>query len=110
MPGSSKGTGLLSSEFHGRENISRGNIALTLRIVASHGIALRYVASQGNASYSDVDYHHQTVGTLRFMYVLLGPSGFGAVEWRLQDKIVRIKYSLIMKFRRLVASDVYPQN
>lgn len=75
-------SGLLSSESHGRENILRGNASLTLRIVGRHGIALRYVASQRNASYSDVDYHSQTVGTLSLMYVLLGSSGFGAVEWR----------------------------
>ncbi|MEO6201705.1 MAG: DUF3943 domain-containing protein [Nitrospirales bacterium] len=75
-------SGLLSSESHGRENILRGNVSLTLRIIGRHGIALRYVASQRNASYSDVDYHNQTVGTLSLMYVLLGSSGFGAVEWR----------------------------
>ncbi|MFZ1745585.1 MAG: DUF3943 domain-containing protein [Nitrospirales bacterium] len=75
-------SGLLSSESHGRENILRGNASLTLRIIGRHGIALRYVASQRNASYSDVDYHNQTVGTLSLMYVLLGSSGFGAVEWR----------------------------
>lgn len=52
-----------------------------LRSRIGHGIALRYVVSRRNASYSDVDYHNQTVGTVSLMYVLLGSSGFGAVEW-----------------------------
>ena len=72
---------LLSSE-RGQENILRGDASFTLRIFDQHGVALRYVVSHRDASYPGVDYRDQTVGTLSLMYVLLGPSGFGAVEWR----------------------------
>ena len=66
----------------GEENMLRGDAALTLRVFDRHGIALRYVLSHRDASYPNIDYRNQTVGTLSLMYVLLGPSGFGAVEWR----------------------------
>jgi hypothetical protein len=72
----------LSSEPHGKENILRGEGSLTLRLFGRHGMALRYVASQRNASYPDVDFRNQSVGTVSLMYVVLGNSGFGAVEWR----------------------------
>jgi Domain of unknown function (DUF3943) len=75
-------TGLLSTEPHGRENIMRADGSFTLRIFDRHGMAIRYVASHRDASYPNVDYRNQTVGTVSLMYVLLGKSGFGAVEWR----------------------------
>ena len=75
-------TGMLSSEPHGMENIMRGDASFTLRIFGRHGIALRYVASHRDASYPNVEYRNQTVGTVSLMYVLLGNTGFGAVEWR----------------------------
>jgi hypothetical protein len=75
-------TGILSEEPHGRENIMRADTSFTLRLFDRHGIALRYVVSQRDASYPHIDYRNQTVGTVSLMYVLLGKSGFGAVEWR----------------------------
>ena len=75
-------TGLLSSEPHGRENIMRADGSFTLRIFDRHGIAIRYVLSHRDASYPLVDYRDQTVSSVSLMYVLLGKSGFGAVEWR----------------------------
>ena len=74
-------TDQLSSE-RGQENILRGDASFTLRVFDQHGVALRYVVSHRDASYPGIDYRNQTVGTLSLMYVLLGPSGFGAVEWR----------------------------
>jgi hypothetical protein len=74
-------TDVLSSE-RGEENILRGDASFTLRVFDQHGVALRYVVSHRDASYPGIDYRNQTVGTLSLMYVLLGPSGFGAVEWR----------------------------
>jgi len=73
-------TGTLSPEPQGRENIIRGDGSFTLRIWDRHGIALRYEVSQRNASYPNVPYSNQTVDTVSLMYVLLGESGFGAVE------------------------------
>ena len=75
-------TGILSEEPQGRENIMRADTSFTLRIFDRHGIAVRYVVSQRDASYPNIDYRNQTVGTVSLMYVLLGKSGFGAVDWR----------------------------
>jgi hypothetical protein len=75
-------TGLLSPEPQGRENMMVGDASFTVRVFDRHGIALRYAASQRNASYPNVDSRNQTVSTFSLMYVLLGNSGFGAVEWR----------------------------
>lgn len=75
-------TGLLSAEPQGRENILRADGSFTLRIFDRHGIAIQYVVSHREASYPQVDYRDQTVSSLSLMYVLLGESGFGAVEWR----------------------------
>ncbi len=75
-------TGLLSPEPHAYENIIRGEASGTLRLFGRHGIALRYVLSHRDASYPQIAYKDQTVGTLYLMYVLLGEPGFGAVEWR----------------------------
>lgn len=75
-------TGLLSTEPHGRENILRADGSFTLRIFDRHGIAIRYVVSHRDARYPNVEYKDQTVSSVSLMYVLLGNSGFGAVEWR----------------------------
>lgn len=73
---------VLSPEGNGQENILRGDAAFTLRLFDRHGIALRYAVAQRNASYPNVEYRDQTVSTVSVMYVLLGASGFGAVDWR----------------------------
>jgi hypothetical protein len=75
-------SGVLSPEPHGMENIVRGDASFTVRVWDRHGIAVRYVVSHRDASYPNVEYRDQTVGTLSLMYVFLGPTGFGAVEWR----------------------------
>jgi hypothetical protein len=66
----------------GQENILCGDASFTLRVFDQHGVALRYAASHRDASYQNVAYSNQTVSTVSLMYVLLGPSGFGAVDWR----------------------------
>ena len=75
-------TGLLSPEPHGSENILRGDASLTVRVFDRHGIALRYMVSHRDASYPNVEFRNQTIGMASLMYVLLGNSGFGAVDWR----------------------------
>lgn len=72
----------LSPERQGQENILRAESAFTLRVFDRHGVALRYTLSQRDAHYPSVEYRNQTVGATSLMYVLLGNSGFGAVEWR----------------------------
>lgn len=71
----------LSSE-RGEENILRAEGSFTLRVFGQHGVALRYLVSQRDAHYPSVEFRNQTVETISLMYVLLGNSGFGAVEWR----------------------------
>jgi hypothetical protein len=73
---------VLSPEGHGYENIVRGEAAFTLRLFDRHGVALRYLVSHREAAYPSIEYKDQTVSTVSLMYVLLGNSGFGAVEWR----------------------------
>jgi len=75
-------SGLLSPEPHGWENILRAETSFTVRIFSRHGVALRYVLSHRDARYPGIDYKDQTVGTLSLMYVFLGGTGFGAVDWR----------------------------
>ena len=75
-------SGLLSAEPHGQENILRGETSLTLRILGPHGVAVRYAISHRDARYPNVAYRDQTVETISLMYVFLGKTGFGAVDWR----------------------------
>ncbi len=75
-------SGLLSAEPHGQENILRGETSLTFRIFGPHGVALRYAVSHRDARYPNVEFRNQTVETISLMYVFLGKTGFGAVEWR----------------------------
>ena len=75
-------SGLLSSEPQGYENILRGDGSFTVRIFEQHGVALRYLISHRDAQYPTVAYRDQTVETISLMYVFLGDSGFGAVDWR----------------------------
>ena len=72
---------VFSSE-HGWENIFRGDSSLTVRVYDRHGVALRYSHSHRDASYSNIEYKNQTVGMVSLMYVFLGETGFGTVEWR----------------------------
>lgn len=72
----------LSPEGDGWENMMRGEGTFTLRLVDRHGVAVRYAVSHRNARYPEVAFRDQTVQTVSLMYVVLGDSGFGAVEWR----------------------------
>jgi hypothetical protein len=73
---------VLSPERHGQENLLRGDASFTVRVFGHHGVALRYLISHRDASYPNVDFRNQTVETISLMYVFLGNTGFGAVEWR----------------------------
>ncbi|HEY7532174.1 MAG TPA: DUF3943 domain-containing protein, partial [Nitrospiraceae bacterium] len=71
----------LASE-QGWENIARGDSSLTLRVYNRHGVAVRYSISHRDAKYPAIEYKDQTVGMVSLMYVFLGETGFGAVDWR----------------------------
>ncbi|HRI37590.1 MAG TPA: DUF3943 domain-containing protein [Nitrospira sp.] len=75
-------SGLMSPEPRGQENMLRGEASLTIRVIGSHGLALRYAISHRDAHYPTVTFRNQTIDTISLMYVFLGQSGLGAVEWR----------------------------
>ncbi len=75
-------SGVGSPEPHAWENIIRGEASAMLRIYGRHGVALQYVVSHRDAHYPFINAKDQTVGTLSLMYVFLGGSRLGAVEWR----------------------------
>lgn len=75
-------SGLLSPEPEGQENMLRGEASFTLRVIGSHGVALRYAISHRDAHYQNMTFRNQTIDTISLMYVFLGKTGLGAVEWR----------------------------
>ena len=54
----------------------------SLPVCGQHWVWLRDLVSKRDAKYLSVEFLDQTVDTISLMYVLLGNSGFGAVEWR----------------------------
>jgi hypothetical protein len=66
----------------GAENIARETASFTVGVYDRHALALKYVASQRDAHYSDLPSTYQSVGTFYVAYTFLGGTGFGAVEWR----------------------------
>lgn len=73
-------SGVGSTESRGSENIARGTASLTMRISGRHAVGLKYVVSQRDAHYPDIDDRHQTIGTVSIAYTYLGETEFGAVE------------------------------
>lgn len=78
-------SGVGSDNSGGQENITRGNVSLTMRVYGRHAIGLQYVVSHRDAYYSALPDRHQTVGTVSLAYNFLGDTRFGAVEWRTFD-------------------------
>ena len=75
-------SGVGSTEKRGSENVVRGTASFTVRVYDRHALALKYVASQRDAHYSDLPRTYQSVGTIYVAYTFLGSTRFGAVEWR----------------------------
>jgi len=82
-------SGVGSTESRGSENIARGTASFTVRIYGPHAIGIKYVASQRDAHYPDIQDRHQTIGTVSIAYTFLGETEFGAVEWRDADAVGR---------------------
>ena len=66
----------------GTENLLRADVSLTVRVAGLHGITVRYVMSDRNARYDDLDDIHQRVAAINVGYTYLGHKWFGAVDWR----------------------------
>ena len=64
-----------------RENVLRGEAALTVRIWRGHALRLQFVASSRDASFVDLPDTLQSVGALSLLYTWLGDRRFGAVDY-----------------------------
>ena len=74
-------SGLGSDDVHGSENIFRGDVGVSLRIVGGHTLGVRYVASTRDARYGKFPDRHFGEGTVTVAYSFLGANQFGAVRW-----------------------------
>ena len=81
VAGVSSGGGGTSDSF-GPENVTRGNVGLTLRLFGPHALGLSYVVSTRDARFPDRRDRHQSVETVTLSYNFLGHTRFGATEWR----------------------------
>jgi hypothetical protein len=84
VAGTGSGAGV-STDVFGRENISRGNVGVTVRVYGPHAIGLQYIVSSRDARFPDRRDRHQSVETVSLSYNFLGHTRFGAVEWRPGD-------------------------
>jgi Domain of unknown function (DUF3943) len=71
-----------ATESTGSERISRGDVALTLRVYGLNGLTIRYSESNRVGTYASLPTSRQTLGTVSLGYTLLGQSHLGAVDWR----------------------------
>jgi hypothetical protein len=74
-------SGVASTESLGSEQISRGDLALTVRVYGRHTVTLKYIASRRDAYYPDLAHERQTIGTFSLLYGRISDSKFGAVGW-----------------------------
>jgi hypothetical protein len=75
-------TDMASEEKGGRENIIRGDLALTVRVYNLHSITLKYVHSRRDARYVNMTDTDQRIGAFSIGYAYLGQTRSGAVDWR----------------------------
>src|SRR5258706_1031499 len=66
----------------GHDNIARTDLTLTARVRREHGIAVKYLWSRRDATFSSLGDLSQTHATIGLYYVYLGRERFGAVDWR----------------------------
>ncbi len=70
------------SDTSGHENITRADVAFTLRLTRHQAITVKYLWNRRDASYADLGDRTQSRGTFGVFYTLLGHDRFGAVDWR----------------------------
>ncbi|HEX4243839.1 MAG TPA: DUF3943 domain-containing protein [Steroidobacteraceae bacterium] len=68
-----------ASESTGTEDITRAETGVTVRIFGLHAVTLEYTESVRNGRYATLPSSHQTLGTVRLSYTLLGDEHMGAV-------------------------------
>jgi hypothetical protein len=81
--------GGVSTSTFGHENISRGNVGVTVRVYGPHAIGLQYVVSTRDARTPGLRDRHQSVETVSLSYNFLGHTRFGTTEWRTGDTATR---------------------
>jgi uncharacterized protein DUF3943 len=75
-------TDVASADTIGHDNIARVEATATWRIHRHHAIALKYIWSHRDASFSGGNDFTQTRGTIGLFYTLLGADNFGSLDWR----------------------------
>ena len=66
----------------GHDNIVRADVTLTARVRKEHGVAVKYLFSRRDATFSAQSDLTQTRATVGLYYVYLGRERFGSVDWR----------------------------
>ena len=75
-------SGIAASESTGSETLARFDVRFTVRVHGSNGLTIRYTDSSRDGRYVNLPDSHQRVQTVSIGYTVLGPTGFGAVDWR----------------------------
>lgn len=75
-----------ASSTAGRDNITRVDASLTVRVHGQRAVAVKYLLSRRHAVYPDLGNRLQVRGTLGVFYTLLGRDRFGAVRWRVPNE------------------------
>jgi len=73
---------IAASESTGSETLDRIDVRFTLRVHGPNGLTIRYTDSNRDGRYVNLPDSHQRVQTVSIGYTVLGPTGFGAVDWR----------------------------
>lgn len=66
----------------GHDNIARADASFTMRVYDQHAVGIKYVRTQRNATYSDIDSFNQIRGEISIFYTFIGNGQFGTVDWR----------------------------
>ena len=66
----------------GRDNIVRGDAALTVRLFKQQALTLNFVGYRRDATFANSGNQRQSRGTIGIFYTLLGQDRFGTVDWR----------------------------
>jgi hypothetical protein len=66
----------------GHDNIARADVSFTTRVYKEHGVAIKYLWSRRDATFSDQADLSQSRTTIGLYYVYLGRQRFGATDWR----------------------------
>jgi hypothetical protein len=72
---------LTSPGADGNDRVFRGDASLTWRIHQNHAIALKYITSRRDFSFSNVSQVRQRRDTIGLYYVYQEAKGFGVVSW-----------------------------